>query len=110
MSGAPNNRRAQRKSIARDGVVVCGPGLTHFDCTIANISTTGAGIRLAIGAVVPDNLHLISMADRRAYAAMVMWRKPGAMGLKFVSVIDLGKLPSKELEFLNRIWIERSSR
>ena len=110
MTASVNNRRVRRNTIARDGVLVSKRGLEQADCTIADISTTGAGIRLPRSAAVPDALHLIVMAEKRAYAAMVMWRKPGALGLKFVSMIDLGQLPSKEFEFLNRVWIERSGR
>lgn len=110
MADSANNRRIRRKSMARDGILVVDRGRQIFDCTITDISTTGGGIELSNSATVPDTLHLIVMSEKRAYAAMVMWRKPGAVGLKFVSVIDLGKLPSKDLDFLNRVWIERNSR
>ncbi len=110
MAPSSENRRALRKGVARDGVVVFESGQRQLKCTISDISTTGAGVQVAASAALPDTLHLISMTDKRAYAAIVAWRKPGSVGLKFVSVFDLAKLPSKDLEYLTRIWLERSRR
>ena len=105
-----NKRRTPRKLTTYDGIVVAGSGQCLLDCTIANITTTGAGIKLAESKAVPDTVHLIVMAEKRAYAAIVVWRKPESVGLKFVSAIELGGLPTRDTEFLNRIWASNQSR
>lgn|SRR6185437_1849207 len=110
MAALSNNRRAPRKALVRDGILVAGRGQREISCTIADISAGGAGIKLADSTAIPETVYLISLTERRAYAAIIAWRQPRALGLKFVSVFDLGKLASKEHDFLSRIWIERAGR
>lgn len=110
MATPSNNRRVPRKAFVRDGILVGGRGQREFPCTIADISTGGAGIKLADSAAIPESVYLVALSERRAYAGIVAWRQPRALGLKFVSVFDLGKLTSKEHEFLSRIWIEHAGR
>src|SRR6185437_13187303 len=47
MAALSNNRRAPRKALVRDGILVAGRGQREISCTIADISAGGAGIKLA---------------------------------------------------------------
>lgn len=108
MAPTSNKRRLPRASKMRDAILVAGRGRPEYKCTITDITEGGAGIRIANSAAVPDSVFLISLQDRRAFASMVMWRKLNALGLKFVSVIELSKTAPGVHDFLTRIWMERS--
>jgi hypothetical protein len=85
------------------GKVVFSDGKV-LDCTIRNISETGAKITLARGECVPTRVILIDRRTATAYDARVRWIKAPDFGLAFVNEYSLEpKLPA-ELRYLLRIW------
>ncbi|MBL6938306.1 MAG: PilZ domain-containing protein [Alphaproteobacteria bacterium] len=108
MAATANQRRAKRAPLARPGILVAGRGQPQYACIIINITAGGAGVRTLESTAIPDSVFLISLAEKRAYASMVMWRKPQTLGLKFVTVIELGKVASGAHDFLTRIWTQHN--
>jgi hypothetical protein len=99
-----NQRRAMRKRTLLGGKVIFGDDNRMRDCTIRDISETGAKITMAKGECIPTRVFLMDRRTARVYEARVTWIKAPDFGLGFDNVYGLdGELPP-ELEFLNRIW------
>jgi hypothetical protein len=99
-------RKAPRKRVLRSSKIVCGDGACVLDCTIRDISATGARITLNSRRAIPANLFLLDMADRIAYEALVVSERAGGYGLKFLKTHPLAAINAPELRYLKRLWIE----
>ena len=99
-----NGRRAVRKRTLLSGRVVYGEDDRVRDCTIRDLSETGARITLAKGEIIPTRVFLIDKRTATAYEARVTWIKAPDFGLSFVNSYSLdGDMP-RELNFLKPIW------
>ena len=83
--------------------VIYGAKVAHADgnyctrCTITNLSSGGAKIRLPLFSAIPDTVLLLDQRNRMAYAANVVWRKSPEFGLEFSAKYSYDALPSPEL-------------
>lgn len=59
--------------------------LSAIDCTIRDLSQTGAKIVCADPAVVPDEFRLVVLVDMVMRDVKVAWRKPDQIGVHFTS-------------------------
>ena len=59
--------------------------LSAIDCTIRDLSQTGAKIVCADPAVVPDEFRLVVLVDMVMRDVKVAWRKPDLIGVHFTS-------------------------
>jgi hypothetical protein len=101
---AENARAAERQRVLLGGRVVYGQDFT-CECTIRDLSATGARLRLPKGAVVPDAFTLIDLPHARAYGAHVVWRRDDSVGVAFDSAHDLeGPVPTDLLR-IRQIWM-----
>jgi hypothetical protein len=100
-----DQRKAPRKKVLLTGKVIYGNGVQVFDCTIRDISATGARITLAQGRMIPDAVYLLDMGNRMAYEAAVVSQRAGGFGLKFSKSMKLTDVPA-ELRYLKRIWMD----
>ena len=100
-----NQRRAPRRRTLFGGKVVYGEGGQHVcDCTIRDLSETGAKIAIAKGAIIPTRVILIDRRTPIAYEAKVSWIKAPDFGLTFLKTHSLeGDVPA-ELAYLKRLW------
>ena len=100
-----NQRSAPRRRTLFGGKVIYGDGGQHVcDCTIRDISETGARIAIAKGEVIPTRVFLIDRRVPIAYEATVSWIKAPDFGLTFVKTHSLkGDIPA-ELDYLKRVW------
>jgi hypothetical protein len=96
-------RRSPRRRTLLAGKVVFGEGRT-VNCTIRNISETGAKITLARGECIPSNVFLIDRKTATAYEAKVRWIKAPDFGLEFVNAYNLEPQLPAELRYLLGIW------
>jgi hypothetical protein len=101
----PEQRKAPRKKVLLTGKVIFGGGAQVFDCTIRDISATGARITLAQGRTIPDAVHLLDLGNRVAYEATVVARRSVGFGLRFAKTMKLTDVPP-ELRYLKRIWMD----
>lgn len=99
-----NDRKAPRKRTLFGGKVVYGDGASVRDCTIRDISDTGARIALKRGDCIPTRVFLIDRRNPIAFEARVCWIKPPDFGLAFVNTYPLdGEIP-KDLDYLKTVW------
>ena len=80
---APGERRgeARRRTRLRVGRALDGEGRFLCEATIADLSATGARLRLVDPAALPETLWLYDEAGRRAALARVARRGDGEAGL-----------------------------
>jgi hypothetical protein len=97
-------RDKPRRRVLLSGKIVLGNGLSP-DCTIRNLTDSGAQIRVATGQAIPDAFHLIEIRSGMAYRAEVAWRTPSAAGLKFSESIDLSQSSAAVPVHLRTLWL-----
>jgi hypothetical protein len=101
-------RKAPRKKVLLTGKVIYGEGAYVMDCTIRDISATGARITLAQGRSIPQGAYLLDMVNRIAYQAVVVSERAGGFGLRFGKTLRLADITAPELRYLKRIWLEHA--
>jgi hypothetical protein len=74
-------RSAQRHRTYKTGKIILHDGASVIDCTVRNISGTGASLSLPNAATVPREFDLQFDAERRH--CIVAWRRLDRMGVKF---------------------------
>jgi len=104
-----NRRAAQRQRAFLGGKLVFGNGAFTPNCTIRDISETGARVKMPSAELISNDVYLIDIKKGVAYEARVMWRTPAECGLKFGARYDLNN-PPREFGYLRRIWMECSNR
>jgi hypothetical protein len=75
------NRIAPRRRVFKAGSIQCGGGA--IDCTVRNLSETGAALEVVTPLFIPDRFTLFVQADHSKRACRVVWRKEKRMGVKF---------------------------
>src|ERR1051325_3553263 len=84
-----DQRRSKRTRTLLAGKLCDGMGLST-DCTISDLSDTGARVRADTAAIVPADIFLVHLREQKAFEATVVWRRAnGYLGLKFKAVHDL---------------------
>jgi hypothetical protein len=99
-------RKSPRKKVLLTSKIVYGEGAHVLDCTIRDISATGARITLRSRSSIPANVYLIDMANRIAHESAVVSEREGGYGLKFLKTYPLAQVNKPELCYLKRIWIQ----
>ena len=75
-------KRYPRLRTLKRGKIVFDRRSCVIDCTVRNISATGAALEVASAVGIPDEFTLVIEGLRRA--CHVAWRKSGRIGVKFV--------------------------
>src|SRR5690242_19688576 len=74
--------RSARRRTLKAGSIELGNG-GAIDCTIRNISATGACLTLASPIGVPDRFELVFRSDQSRRQCRVVWRSATQIGLAF---------------------------
>jgi hypothetical protein len=74
-------RTAQRHRTLKAGKIVLHRGTSVIDCTVRNVSATGAAISVVNAATVPAEFDL--QFDGQIRPCTVAWRRLERMGVKF---------------------------
>lgn len=77
-----NKRSAARLKVLKSARIIL-EDLRGIDCTLRDLSETGAKIILPKGQVVPDQFRLLTAADSNIRPVKVMWRREGSVGVQF---------------------------
>ena len=77
-----DDRPAPRQRILKAGTISFGAG-TEIDCTVRNISETGALIEVVTPLFIPDRFTLIIQSAQLKRSCHIVWRKERRMGLAF---------------------------
>lgn len=75
------SRRSARNRILKAGTIDLGGGA--IDCTVRNLSATGAALEVADQAGIPERFILVISADAARLACHVVWRKGRRLGVAF---------------------------
>jgi hypothetical protein len=74
-------RNNERRRGLRAGKIVLNNGCSVIDCTVRNISKTGALIGVLSAVAVPQEFAL--RWDGNIQQCVVIWRRPDRIGVKF---------------------------
>lgn len=86
----PENRKDPRQQVADPVSIVGGDGVLICDCTILDVSASGARLKLAIpaGAMEPTIPALFTLSLSKHVKVFrncqMVWRKQGELGVQFV--------------------------
>jgi hypothetical protein len=75
------SRIAPRHRVLKAGTIEFGGGA--IDCTVRNVSATGAALDVTSPIGIPDRFVLVLAADRLTHPCHVVWRKERRIGVTF---------------------------
>jgi hypothetical protein len=109
-ASSENHRQASRRRALLGAKLVYGEGAYTVDCTIRDLSETGARVKLPEGQAVPDHVHLLELRTGVAYEARVVWKHHPEIGLEFLNRYDVSQASTPEMTILKRLWTESRQR
>ena len=80
-----NNRTTRRQRVLKQGKMVLANNITVVDCTIRDLSPTGARLLCGDPGVIPNEFRLVFIAERQMRDVKVVWRRPEELGVHFTS-------------------------
>ena len=78
-------RIARRNKVLKDGKIVSMNYTSVYECSVRNISETGARLRCFDPASIPDEFRLLMPADQIIREARVVWRRGDLLGVQFTA-------------------------
>lgn len=76
-----DKRTSPRQRMLKTGAIEFGGG--SIDCTVRNVSTTGALLEIASPLGIPERFTLLFKLDRTRRPCRVVWRREQRMGVLF---------------------------
>ncbi len=83
-SGMDEHRASRRQRVLKSGKIVYANGSIVVDCTIRNISETGAQLKVPTTVAIPERFEFREAMGGKGRAVTVVWRKGDLMGIRFV--------------------------
>jgi hypothetical protein len=80
-----NSRVAQRLRVLKSAKAVFNHSSSVVDCTVRDMSETGARLVFKNASTVPDDFRFLLTQENTIRDAKVMWRKGELVGIKFLS-------------------------
>lgn len=77
-----DQRASPRQRTLKGGRIVINDGYSTFQCTVRNLSETGARLKIASIIGIPETFQLV-MDDGRKFACQVAWKTETEIGVKF---------------------------
>jgi hypothetical protein len=78
-----DKRHSPRHRVLKAGKIAYANGSIVIDCTIRNLSDTGARLQVPTSVAIPDRFEFGEAASARRRRATVMWRRGDLMGIRF---------------------------
>ncbi len=110
LAASAENRGEPRKRVLMSGLAVTEDGGDAFPCTVLDVSSTGARVRVGPDRVLPDVFRLIVVRNRTVHMARVMWRNQQLAGVRFEDTYFIDSRLPEELRYIQRLWIESATR
>ncbi len=82
-------RRAVRAQTSTAARIFFENGAQFRDCTITNVSTSGACLRLKDNETIPDEALLVDLDARTTHDIRVVWRLAPLVAVRFVGSHNL---------------------
>lgn len=83
-----NKRSQQRNRCLKEGKIIFGNGSFVVDCTIDNVSETGAHLRVQGATPLPKEFLLVEPSRSIVHKAEIVRRTPKGLGVKFNGVFE----------------------
>ena len=106
LTGTGDGRGAERKRVLLGGKIVFGDGAYSYDCTIRDMSASGARIGIPGATVLPKEFFLLDLKRGAAFDAELLWRNATQAGLRFRAAHDLANVTDPNLQFLRKLYVE----
>jgi hypothetical protein len=78
-----NKRDRPRQRTLKSGKIVFAGGSFSIDCTIRNLSETGARLQVPTTVAIPDKFTLVDAHGGTRREVSVAWRKDDLVGVRF---------------------------
>ncbi|MEO5804936.1 PilZ domain-containing protein [Devosia sp.] len=78
-----NGRANPRQRTLKGGKIALNDGYSTIDCTVRNLSATGALLRVTSIIGVPDQFKLV-MNDGRSFDCKIAWKRETELGVAFI--------------------------
>ena len=78
-----NKRISPRQRVLKSGRIVFAGGSFSIDCTIRNVSDTGARLQVPTTVAIPDKFTLVDVQTGKRRGVKVVWRKEDLIGVHF---------------------------
>jgi hypothetical protein len=78
-----DKRNNQRQRALKRGVIGFAGGSFSIDCTIRNLSASGARLKVPVTVAIPDQFKLLDSHTGIRHSAKVVWRKGDELGVRF---------------------------
>ena len=85
MTGRDDQRHSERKPSRLRIWADPGGVAPAMDCTVVDISESGARVAHAKGTILPDRFSLLHDGNTKMADVEVVWRSEGFTGVKFIS-------------------------
>lgn len=95
-------RRAARKTVLKKAKIIYNDGHCTADCTVRNLSRTGARLELATHAKLPDTI-ILRFLDGRKRPAEVIWATMTKLGVHFLDLQEEDAIREIRAALLERI-------
>jgi hypothetical protein len=76
------HRAAPRQRVLKGARIVINDGFSTFQCTVRNLSDTGARLKVAGIIGIPDTFDLL-LDDGRRFSCITAWKTESEIGVKF---------------------------
>jgi hypothetical protein len=76
-----DKRGAPRHRVLKAGAIELGGGA--INCTVRNLSKTGAALDVPTPVGIPDDFTLVIASDELRFVCRVVWRRAGRIGVRF---------------------------
>lgn len=83
MTIASDLRKTARRRVLKAGIIACHNHFVTFNCTVREMSETGARLAVHDAAPIPSDFDLILELDGLRAACQVAWRKQKELGVRF---------------------------
>ena len=103
-------RPKPRKRVLLTGIITYAGGNYSSECTIRDLSETGARLGAPMHTQIPSDFYLINIRDRVAYHAKVVWRNANNIGVTFKNIYPLSEVVDPSLSYLKRLWTAKATR
>jgi len=105
-----DKRSGPRRRVLLSDMLVFDGGARTVNCSVRDLSDSGAKIELGGVELLPRSLWLIEMRAGVARECRVTWARGRQLGLEFIAAHDLQSADTPDLQFMRRLWIESVAR
>lgn len=81
--GDDDHRNEQRHRMLKPGLIVFNNGYSTIECTVRNLSESGAQLKVASLIGIPDEFEL-KLKDAGTARAKIAWKRGNTIGIQFL--------------------------